>query len=134
MLSILAMPDVLAAESLFIFLSRSFRIGFSFAIISLCAFILHKFIIPPMLKLLLNSQDRHHSPLVLLGVVSVCLAMSWLAEALGLSLECGAFFAGLSFVGAKKLEIILNATQYLENLFGSIFFACIGMIISPVRY
>lgn len=53
---------------------------------------------------------------------------------LGLSLECGAFFAGLSFMGSKNLEITLTTIECLDHLFGSIFFACIGMIINPVKF
>ncbi|KDO18470.1 hypothetical protein SPRG_15349, partial [Saprolegnia parasitica CBS 223.65] len=58
--------------------------------------------------------------------------MALFTETLGLSLESGAFFAALAFMGQTNLKVTLTSIRVLDNLFGSMFFACIGMILNPV--
>ena len=123
---ILAMPELLVSASMLelaYVLTKSLSI---FIIVLLIAFLLHRYVVVKLLRLLIDSQR-----LVLLVVVSICLGMSWLTDFLGLSFECGAFLAGLAFVGTEGLEIALISIQCLDHLFGSIFFSCVGMIISP---
>jgi CPA2 family monovalent cation:H+ antiporter-2 len=105
----------------------------AYTMIVALAMLLHIRIVPKLLDFLVNMEQLHHSPLILLGVVSVCLFMALLAENIGLSLECGAFFAGLAFIHSNHMKLALSSIRVLENLFGSMFFACVGMILNPVR-
>ncbi len=47
-------------------------------------------------------------------------------------MEAGAFLAGMSFSEIDTLNSAFSSIQVLQHLFGSIFFASIGMIVSPV--
>ena len=57
---------------------------------------LHKHVVPKLFLFLTAMEEIHNSPLVRLGVVSVCLFMALFSETIRLSLECGAFMAGLA--------------------------------------
>ncbi|EQC42506.1 hypothetical protein SDRG_00239 [Saprolegnia diclina VS20] len=105
---------------------------FAYGIVVGLTIVLHVRVVPPLLAFLASMEQVHHSPLVLLGIVSVCLFMALFTETLGLSLESGAFFAGLAFMGQTNLKVTLTSIRVLDNLFGSMFFACIGMILNPV--
>ncbi|RLN91821.1 hypothetical protein BBJ28_00005516 [Nothophytophthora sp. Chile5] len=94
---------------------------------------LHQYVVPPLLRFLTAMEEVHRSPLVLLGVVSVCLFMALFTEMIGLSLECGAFLAGLAFVHvSSNAKEAFTSIRVMENLFGSMFFACVGMILHPM--
>ncbi|DAZ95820.1 TPA: hypothetical protein N0F65_008539 [Lagenidium giganteum] len=94
---------------------------------------LHQYVVPKLLHFLVEMEKVHHSPLVLLGVVSVCLFMALFSEYVGLSLECGAFLAGLAFMNASiHAKAAITSIRVMENLFGSMFFACVGMILNPI--
>ncbi|PLZ52439.1 cation:proton antiporter, partial [Fischerella thermalis] len=56
------------------------------------AVIAGKWIIPPLLRMLARTESQE---LFLLGVVALCLGIALLTEYLGLSIEMGAFVAGL---------------------------------------
>ncbi|KDO23520.1 hypothetical protein SPRG_11442 [Saprolegnia parasitica CBS 223.65] len=105
---------------------------FAYGIVVGLTIVLHVRVVPPLLEFLVSMEHVHRSPLVLLGIVSVCLFMALFTETLGLSLESGAFFAGLAFMGQTNLKVTLTSIRVLDNLFGSMFFACIGMILNPV--
>lgn len=94
---------------------------------------LHVYVVPRLLRFLTAMEEVHRSPLVLLGVVSVCLFMALFTEMIGLSLECGAFLAGLAFVNVSAdAKTAFTSIRVMENLFGSMFFACVGMILNPI--
>lgn len=94
---------------------------------------LYFYVVPPLLQFLIAMEEVHHSPLVLLGVVSVCFLMALFTESIGLSLECGAFLAGLAFVNvSKNAKAAFTSIRVMENLFGSMFFGCVGMILNPM--
>lgn len=105
----------------------------SYAIVVIITLGLHFHVVPRLLRFLIAMESVHHSPLVLLGVVSVCLFMALFTESIGLSLECGAFMAGLAFVDVSRdAHVAFTSIRVMENLFGSMFFACIGMILNPL--
>ncbi|KAL4176368.1 hypothetical protein KRP22_001311 [Phytophthora ramorum] len=94
---------------------------------------LHQYVVPKLLRFLTAMEEVHNAPLVLLGVVSVCLFMALFSETIGLSLECGAFLAGLAFVHVSgNAKGAFMSIRVMENLFGSMFFACVGMILNPM--
>lgn len=94
---------------------------------------LHQYVVPRLLRFLTTMEEVHNAPLVLLGVVSVCLFMALFSEMIGLSLECGAFLAGLAFVHVSgNAKAAFTSIRVMENLFGSMFFACVGMLLHPM--
>jgi CPA2 family monovalent cation:H+ antiporter-2 len=86
-------------------------------------------LIPPLLRLLARTESRE---LFLLGVVTLCLGIALLTEYLGLSIEMGAFVAGLMISEVEYADQTLTYVEPLRDIFASLFFAAIGMLIDPV--
>ncbi|MBD1842030.1 cation:proton antiporter [Cyanobacteria bacterium FACHB-63] len=86
-------------------------------------------VIPSLLRLLAKTESRE---LFLLGVVALCLGIALLTEHLGLSIEMGAFVAGLMISEAEYADQTLTYVEPLRDIFASLFFASIGMLIDPV--
>lgn len=86
-------------------------------------------LIPPLLRLLARTESRE---LFLLGVVALCLGIALLTEKLGLSIEMGAFVAGLMIAEVEYADQTLFYVEPLRDIFASLFFASIGMLIDPV--
>ncbi|MCJ8278477.1 MAG: cation:proton antiporter, partial [Rivularia sp. ALOHA_DT_140] len=86
-------------------------------------------LIPPLLQLLARTESRE---LFLLGVVALCLGIALLTENLGLSIEMGAFVAGLMISEVEYADQTLTYVEPLRDIFASLFFAAIGMLIDPV--
>jgi CPA2 family monovalent cation:H+ antiporter-2 len=86
-------------------------------------------LIPPLLRLLAQTESRE---LFLLGVVALCLGIALLTEELGLSIEMGAFVAGLMISEVEYADQTLTYVEPLRDICASLFFAAIGMLIDPV--
>lgn len=86
-------------------------------------------IIPPLLRLLARTESRE---LFLLGVVALCLGIALLTEHLGLSIEMGAFVAGLMISEVEYADQTLTYVEPLRDIFATLFFAAIGMLIDPL--
>ncbi|WP_421657152.1 cation:proton antiporter [Leptothermofonsia sp. ETS-13] len=86
-------------------------------------------LIPPLLRMLARTESRE---LFLLGVVALCLGIALLTEHMGLSIEMGAFVAGLMISEVEYSDQTLTYVEPLRDIFASLFFAAIGMLIDPV--
>lgn len=86
-------------------------------------------LIPRLLRFLARTESRE---LFLLGVVALCLSIALLTEHLGLSIEMGAFVAGLMISEVEYADQTLSYVEPIRNIFASLFFAAIGMLIDPV--
>lgn len=85
-------------------------------------------VIPQLLRLLAKTESRE---LFLLGVVALCLGIALLTEYLGLSIEMGAFIAGLMISEVEYADQTLTYVEPIRDIFASLFFAAIGMLIDP---
>ena len=85
-------------------------------------------LIPRLLRLLAKTESRE---LFLLGVVALCLGIALLTEYLGLSIEMGAFIAGLMISEVEYADQTLTYVEPIRDIFASLFFAAIGMLIDP---
>lgn len=86
-------------------------------------------IIPQLLRLLARTESRE---LFLLGVVALCLGIALLTEYLGLSIEMGAFIAGLMISEVEYADQTLTYVEPIRDIFASLFFAAVGMLIDPM--
>jgi len=86
-------------------------------------------IIPRLLRIIARTESRD---LFLLCVVALCLAIALLTEHLGLSIEMGAFVAGLMISDVDYSDQTLTYVEPLRDIFASLFFAAIGMLIDPM--
>merc|ERR1712216_383821 len=64
-----------------------------------------------------------------LGVVGVCFIASSITEYLGLSMETGAFLAGImiSLKGGHYAERSIACLEPIRDIFAALFFTCIGV-------
>lgn len=86
-------------------------------------------VIPRLLRIIARTESRD---LFLLCVVALCLAIALLTEHLGLSIEMGAFVAGLMISDVEYSDQTLTYVEPLRDIFASLFFAAIGMLIDPL--
>jgi CPA2 family monovalent cation:H+ antiporter-2 len=86
-------------------------------------------VIPRLLQVLARTESKE---LFLLCVVALCLGIALLTEYLGLSIEMGAFVAGLMISEVEYSDQTLTYVEPLRDIFAALFFAAIGMLIDPV--
>nr|WP_295616152.1 cation:proton antiporter [Chamaesiphon sp. GL140_3_metabinner_50] len=86
-------------------------------------------VIPRLLRLLASTESRE---LFLLGIVTLCLGIALITEHLGLSIEMGAFVAGLMISEAEYADQTLAYVEPIRDVFAALFFAAIGMLIDPL--
>jgi monovalent cation:H+ antiporter-2, CPA2 family len=103
--------------------------GIKIALFSGAAIITGIWVVPRFLRLLAKTESRE---LFLLGVVTLCLAIALLTEQLGLSIEMGAFVAGLMISEVEYADQTLTYVEPLRDIFAALFFAAIGMLIDPL--
>ncbi|GBG34226.1 UDP-N-acetylglucosamine transferase subunit ALG14-like [Hondaea fermentalgiana] len=94
------------------------------------AYLFSRYALPTLLEFLSKNRSNYDE-LYLLGVVSLAMVMALLTEFLGLSLDLGAFFAGLMLAGTPYMKRTMAAIQPLASVFAALLFASIGMIINP---
>jgi CPA2 family monovalent cation:H+ antiporter-2 len=99
------------------------------AVVALGATVAGIWVLPPLLRLLARTESRE---LFLLGVVALCLSIALLTEHIGLSIEMGAFLAGLMISEVEYADQTLAYVEPLRDIFATLFFAAIGMLIDPI--
>lgn len=85
-------------------------------------------LVPPVIKLVAATES---SELFLLAVIALCLGVALITDALGLSIEMGAFIAGLMISEVDYADQALAKVLPLRDTFASLFFISIGMLIDP---
>ena len=96
--------------------------------------ILGIYILPTLLR---KAEKFMNDETLLLASLGVCFGMVLLAEALGFSSALGAFLAGSLLAGTVHAERVEHLTAGVKDLFGSVFFLSVGMMLNPemiVRY
>lgn len=91
-------------------------------------FITGIFLIPTLLKRAKKLLDEET---LLVLAVGLCLGMVVLAVNTGFSAELGAFIMGSILAETTKAEKIEKIFKPVKDLFGSIFFVSVGMLINP---
>ncbi|MEO0926765.1 MAG: cation:proton antiporter [Cyanobacteria bacterium J06643_13] len=83
-------------------------------------------------RLMTTVAKTENSELFLLTVIALCLGIALVTAKLGLSIEMGAFVAGLTIAEIDYADQALAKMIPLRDTFASLFFASIGMLINPV--
>jgi len=86
-------------------------------------------LIPRMIQLLARSGSPE---LFLLGILVLCLGVALLTLAIGLGIEMGAFVAGLLVSNVEYADHALDRVLPMRDVFATLFFASIGLLIDPV--
>lgn len=87
------------------------------------------FIIPSFLRAIKSYLDDET---LLVISVGLCLGMVYIADSAGFSIELGAFVMGSILAETVYAEKIEHNFESVKNLFATIFFISIGMMIDPV--
>jgi CPA2 family monovalent cation:H+ antiporter-2 len=85
-----------------------------------------RWVVPHVLFQIAKTRSRE---LFLLTVVVMCLSVAWLTSSIGLSLALGAFLAGLIISESEYSYQALSNLLPFRDLFTSIFFISIGMLV-----
>lgn len=86
------------------------------------------FIIPSFLDKTMKYMSDEMLTLLSLGI---CFLMALLANRIGFSMELGAFLAGSFFAGTTYVKDIERVTVGIKDVFGSVFFLSVGMMVDP---
>lgn len=85
-----------------------------------------------VLPTLLNSQRKYlNNETLLIVSMGLCLGMAVFSVACGFSLALGAFVMGSILAGTSFAERIERITLPIKDLFGSVFFISVGMMVNP---
>lgn len=93
-------------------------------------FVLAMIFIPTFLKAF--KKHLNDETLTILSV-GLCLGMVLLATGAGFSSALGAFFMGSVLAETLEAERIEHLVEPVKNIFGSIFFVSVGMMINPAQ-
>lgn len=98
------------------------------AAILLCVLLAARLIVPRALHMVAATRQR---PLFVLSVLLVCVGTAWATSSAGVSLALGAFLAGLMVAGSGYRHQAIADIIPFREVFSSIFFISIGMLLSP---
>lgn len=90
-------------------------------------FIVARFLMPHLLHLIVGTRIRE---VFLITSLVVCLGMAWLTSSLGLSLALGAFLAGVIISESKYSHQVVSDILPFKDVFNSLFFISIGMLLN----
>ncbi|MEM8723685.1 MAG: cation:proton antiporter [Cyanobacteria bacterium P01_G01_bin.39] len=93
-----------------------------------CAIACGYWVIPRIMTTIAKTEN---SELFLLTVIALCLGVALITAKLGLSIEMGAFVAGLTISEIDYADQALAKMIPLRDTFACLFFASIGMLINP---
>jgi len=85
-------------------------------------------IVPRILNFIAKTRQRQ---LFILSVFLICIGTAWLITSSGASLAIGAFLAGLVVAGSEYRHQALADLISFREVFASIFFVSIGMLLVP---
>ena len=94
----------------------------------LAAIVAGRWVIPVVIRQIAITESDE---LFLLTLIALCLGVALVTAQLGLSIEIGAFVAGLMIAEIEYADQALAKVLPLRDTFASLFFVSIGMLIDP---
>ncbi|MCB1111079.1 MAG: cation:proton antiporter [Chlamydiales bacterium] len=135
-LSILILQDVLVVPMVLLTpvmagVNTNFDITLIYAVtkgvvILVVTFILAELIVPRLLYYIARTRSRE---LFILGVLTICSTVAWLASNAGVSLSLGAFLAGLIVSESEYSHEAIGDIIPFQDIFTSFFFVSMGMLL-----
>lgn len=89
-------------------------------------FVSAELIVPKLLFYIAKTRSRE---LFLLGVLTICSTVAWLASSAGVSLSLGAFLAGLIVSESEYSHEAIGDIIPFQDIFTSFFFVSMGMLL-----
>ncbi len=87
-----------------------------------------RLLIPRVLELIAKTRQRN---LFIMTVLLICLGTAWLTSKAGVSLALGAFLAGVVVAGSEYRHQALADLISFKEIFTSLFFVSVGMLLDP---
>ncbi|MEB3116884.1 MAG: cation:proton antiporter [Limnothrix sp.] len=87
-----------------------------------------KWVVPRLMSAVAATESNE---IFLLTTIAWCLGVAFVTAELGLSIEMGAFVAGVTIAELDQADQALSKILPLRDTFASLFFASIGMLIDP---
>jgi CPA2 family monovalent cation:H+ antiporter-2 len=87
-----------------------------------------RFLIPLLIRQIAKSGSQE---LFLVGILVLCLGIALVTNALGLGIAMGAFVAGLMVSNVEYADHALDRVLPMRDVFATLFFASIGVLIDP---
>ena len=109
------------------FAGISKTIGISAAIVG-TVLIASRLVVPKALEQIAKTRQR---PLFIMTVLLICLGTAWLTSKAGVSLALGAFLAGVVVAGSEFRQQALADLISFKEVFTSLFFVSVGMLLDP---
>jgi len=91
-------------------------------------FVVGVYLLPPLFD---RSRSYMNQETMLVVSMGLCFGMAVFSVACGFSMELGAFVTGSILAGTILAEKIERVVQPIKDLFGSIFFISVGMMVDP---
>jgi Kef-type K+ transport system membrane component KefB len=107
-------------------MSRELFILLVFVVISV---VLARTFVPRFLKTMMRLSAQTNE-LYQLAAIAFCLLVAWCSDRLGLSLELGAFVAGVMISSSDLAQHTMEQVEPIRNLFTALFLSSIGMLIN----
>eukprot|EP00243_Klebsormidium_subtile_P010895 TRINITY_DN5975_c0_g1_i3.p1 TRINITY_DN5975_c0_g1~~TRINITY_DN5975_c0_g1_i3.p1 ORF type:complete len:652 (+),score=161.58 TRINITY_DN5975_c0_g1_i3:409-2364(+) len=85
----------------------------------------------PRLLALVAGLSAQSNELFQLFAIAFCLAVAWVTDQCGLSVELGAFAAGIMISSTQYQEHALHQVEPVRNVFAALFLSSIGMLMNP---
>jgi CPA2 family monovalent cation:H+ antiporter-2 len=101
---------------------------FKVLIFTLGALLAGRWLIPLLVRLLAQTGSQE---LFLLGILVLCLGIALITSQLGLGLAMGAFVSGLMISNVEYADHALDRILPMRDVFATLFFASIGVLIEP---
>lgn len=86
-------------------------------------------IVPHLLRYIAKTRQRH---LFILTIFVICSGTAWLITLSGATLAIGAFLAGLVVAGSEYRHQAIADLISFREVFASLFFVSVGMLLAPV--
>jgi CPA2 family monovalent cation:H+ antiporter-2 len=87
-----------------------------------------RFLAPRLLRFVAHTRQRD---VFVLSMFLICIGTAWLASAAGVSLAIGAFLAGLVVADSEYRHQALSDLIPFREVFASLFFVSVGMLLDP---
>jgi len=87
-----------------------------------------RFVLPYILGFIARTRQRH---LFVTTVLLVCVGTAWVISSAGISLALGAFLAGMVVAGSEFRHQAMADVIPFKDVFTSIFFVSVGMLLAP---
>lgn len=120
LLSSIAMGDVKGMELLF-------SVG-KLVFFLIIWFVVGVYLLPSFFE---RYRDHLNSETLLVVAMGLCFSMAVFSVMCGFSLELGAFVMGSILAGTMVAERMERVVQPIKDLFGSVFFISVGMMVDP---